>query len=693
MGFFARMAMKKKRKPKAEFINREISWLSFNERVLQEAQDSTVPLIERMRFLGIFANNLDEFFKVRVATLQRATGVSRKPIDPMDFDPDQTLEQVHAEVVKLQVKFENAFRKLLTELKSEGIHMVNESQLTPTQSEFVQHYFEETVRPTLVPLILNPKQDLPALKDNALYLAVQFSQRDGQQVYALTEVPQSLPRFVELPPQEGKRFFMFQDDVVRCGLGRVFSIFNASKFSAYAFKLTRDAELDLDSDLSKSLMEKMERSLERRKRGQFVRISFDKAIPQDFLQVLLRKTKIKEKENIIPGSRYHNKRDLMRFPHFGRTDLCFAPIEPLQHPHFKGKRSILEQIRKKDVLLHFPYHTFGHITDLLREAAIDPMVRTIRVSIYRVSKDSQVVNALLNAARNGKQVVVVVELQARFDEENNMQLVEQLQEAGARVIPGVPGLKVHSKLILISRREGARTVRYTHVGSGNFHERTARVYTDTSLLTANREIGREARKIFEFFESNFQRSIFRHLIVSPFGTRRKFTELIQEEIKNARKGRPAWITLKMNNMVDAGMIRKLYEASQAGVKVKCIIRGICSLIPGQKGLSDNIEVVSIVGRFLEHSRIYAFCNNNKPLYYLSSADWMTRNLDFRTEVSAPVLDPQLQNELNDLLQIQLSPNSKARLVEATHHNRFVAAQRHNQPDPQMAAYAYLKGKS
>ncbi len=678
-----------------EFVNRELSWLSFNDRVLQEAMDKSVPLIERMRFLGIFSNNLDEFFKVRVATLRRAGNFNQRIADPMDFDPKQTLVQIRETVVKLQEKFDKGFKQITTELGKEKIHFIDETKLQPQQKEFLEQYFETQVRPYLVPIMLNAKSVFPPLDDNSFYLAIELGYKTDKShgAYALMEVPTSLSRFVEIPSKDDKRYVMFVEDVIRYRLRKIFSIFDFDSAKAYTIKITRDAELDIDDDLSKGVVEKMSRSLSQRKKGQYVRLNYDKAIPSHFLDFILKKIALKNKENAIPGGRYHNKRDLMEFPSFGRRDLCYEALPALKHPLTKTEPSLIKTLSKKDVLLHYPYQSFTHLLDLLREAAIDPQVRTIRISLYRVAKQSQVINALINAARNGKRVIAVVELQARFDEENNIKVTRKLQEAGARVIPGVTGLKVHSKLIQISRKEGQRTVRYSHIGTGNFHEKTAHIYSDISLLTSNKEIGREVRKIFEFFESNYTRHVFRHLIVSPFNTRRRFMDLINQEIENAEKKKQAWIILKMNNLVDGGMIRKLYEASQAGVKIKLIIRGICSLIPGQRGLSENIECISVIGRFLEHTRISVFCNNRKPLYYISSADWMTRNIDHRIEVTTPILDPSLKAEIQEFLDLQLHPDAKVRIVDKLQKNDYRKPVADSKSfDAQKAYYEMLKKK-
>lgn len=689
------MRVAPKKKKKTEFLNREISWLSFNERVLQEAQDSNVPLIERVRFLGIFSNNLDEFYRVRVASIRRAALFRSKSLDPMDFDPRQTLEDIRETVFHIQEKFNKTFDKLMVELRKEKIHFVSESELSPTQKVFVDRYFENRIRPYLVPLMLSGKTSFPPLNDTSIYLAIElgYKARKVSSAYALIEIPAELPRFVELPAEGQKRYVMFIDDAVRYRMRRVFGVFDYDQAKAYAIKITRDAELDIDDDLSKSLVDKMAKSLSQRKKGDYVRINYDREMPKDFLDFILKRTRIKDTENIIPGPRYHNRRDLMRFPDFGRKDLCFEPLEPAVHPRLRDKPSVMDEIRKGDLLLHFPYHSFISILDLLREAAIDPHVRTIRISIYRLAKDSQVLNALINAARNGKRVVAVVEVQARFDEYNNILAVQALSEAGARVIPGVPGLKVHSKLIQISRREHGKTVRYVHIGTGNFHERSATIYSDTSLLTCHRDIGREVRKLFEFFESNYTRHTFRHLAVSPFNTRRRFTDLINGEIAFARRKLPASIILKMNNLVDASLIRKLYEASQEGVKVQLIIRGVCSLIPGVQGMSENISVISVLGRFLEHSRIMVFHNNGKTLYFISSADWMVRNIDFRVEVSTPVYDEGLKKELAHYLSLQLSPDARSRVIDERHQNKFRVPASGKTFDPQIAAYRYFRGSS
>lgn len=686
-----------------EFINREISWLTFNERVLQEARDASVPLIERMRFLGIFSNNLDEFFRVRVASIRRRLAFNPKRKTDLNFTPGETLASIKRRVVAAQKAFNQTFLEIESELRRENISILKPDELTPAQMEFVTAYFRSDVRPNLVPIMIGGGSPFPELRDQSIYLAVRMVAGEVSSAkvrYALIEVPNHLNRFVVLPSEGDRHFVMFLEDTIRLRLRRLFAIFDPSELEAYMIKITRDAELDIDDDIEKSFLEKMQKGLDRRKRGDYVRFLYDAEMPADMYDYFTRKMRVKDKENIIAGGRYHNRRDLMSFPDFGRKDLCFDPFPPNPHRDLMNRTSLIASIKKSDVLLHYPYQQFTYVVDLLREAAIDPDVTQIRINLYRVAKKSHIVNALENAARNGKDVTVVIELQARFDEQHNIRVAEKLQEAGARIVFGVPGLKVHSKLLLITRREGRSSVSYAHIGTGNFHGGTALIYTDTSLLTADPRITREVEKVFEFMTDNFLRFTFRHLLVAPYNTRRKFIALIDQEKRNAKAGKPASIILKMNNLVDAVMIRKLYEAGKAGVKVKLIIRGICSLIPGVKGLSENIEVFTIVGRFLEHTRIMVFGNGGSPQYFISSADWMTRNLDYRVEVSVPIYDERLKQELDDYLFIQLSDNVKRRVLDGELKNRYVKTTNGKGPvsgseriDAQRELYAYFKNKA
>lgn len=676
------------------YINREISWLSFNERVLQEAMDENVPLIERMHFLGIYSNNMDEFFRVRVATVKRMIGINDPQISGFHGSPEELLEKIKDRVLELQTKFEKTYQSLLKAFESKNIFFINDLSLSEDQKDIVTNYFSEKVRPEIVPIMLDKKRRFPRLKDKGIFLAIKIiNESKGKSRYALIEIPNTIDRFFVLPKHEDKRFYMLLDDVIRFNLNTVFSIFKFDKIEAYTFKFTRDAELDLDDDISTSLVEKMEKSIERRKKGDPVRFVYDDAMPADLLSFLMKGLDLRPGENIIPGGRYHNFKDFMKFPDMGDKSLQYKELPPVPHAHLYHKQSLIKEVLSKDILLNYPYQQFSHLVDLLREAAIDPKIQSIKINLYRVAKNSQVCNALINAVKNGKQVTAVVELLARFDEEHNIYWSNKLKESGVQIIFGVPGLKVHSKLILLSRKQGKKEQFIAHIGTGNFHEGTARVYGDCSLLTADQKIAREVNKVFNFFENNLDRGVFRHLILSPFSTRRKFSKLIDNEIKNAKRENPSGIILKLNNLVDDKMISKLYDASNAGVPVKIIVRGICSLIPGVKNMSENIEVITIVDRFLEHARIIVFENNEQPLYYISSADWMTRNLDKRLEVSTPIYDKNIQRVLQKMLEIQFKDNQKARYIDENQSNQYIESNK-DEPDfrSQIETYDYFKSK-
>lgn len=652
---------------KEGLINRDLSWLSFNARVLQEAEDRSVPLLERMRFLGIFSNNLDEFFRVRVATIRRMKKFGKKGKQIIGADPSKLLEKIQQIVVWQQEKFNHLYTGIVSELEKENIFIVNEKKLNKEQQVFVKEYFERQVSTFVIPIMIDSAPKFPYLKDRMTYLAVRItkSKKEKKIKYALIEVPTDvLPRFVVLPSLEDKKYIILLDDIIRFSLKDIFSLFTYETIDSYSVKMTRDSQLDIDTDVSKSLMEKISKSVKQRSKGEPVRLVYDKAIPANFLDFILRKIKLRESECLIPGGRYHNYKDFINFPRIGRKDLWNQTLAPSEHPGFKGQKSLLNVIRKKDVLISYPYHTFNHIIDILREAAIDPKVLSIKITLYRVANNSSIVNALINAVRNGKQVTAVVELHARFDEEINIFYSSKLQEEGVEVIFGVPGLKVHSKLFLITQHEENKIINYAHIGTGNFNENTAKTYCDHALLTVDKTITNEVEKLFGFYLNNYKAGTYNHLIVSPFNTRKRFSSLIANEIRNANEGKDAWMILKMNSFVDKEMIEKLYEASNAGVKIKLIVRGICSLVPGIKGKSENIESISIVDTFLEHSRIYIFCHGGNNKFYLASGDWMYRNLDYRSEVAVPINDPDLQEELRKYIAIQLRDNCKARLLNS-----------------------------
>jgi polyphosphate kinase len=668
------------------FINRELSWLSFNARVLQEASDPAVPLVERMKFLGIYSNNMDEFFKVRVATIKRMIDLKMDSKKILGEKPKKLMHQVQAKVIEMQAKSQQTYHDILLELEREKIYIVDETQLSPEQQEFVVSYFNDRVLSAISPIMFSNVDRFPYLEDRAIYLAAKLTRANGDFEYAIVDIPATvLPRFIELPNIGDRKYIILLDDIIRFNIKDVFAIFKYEKYETYTIKLTRDAELDMDNDLTKSFLEKISKSVTRRRTGQPVRFVFDKDIPKDLLKYLVKQLELNDDDNLIPGGRYHNFKDFMSFPNVGSRALEYVTTPPLSHPLIRTGKSILKVIDNQDILLHFPYQKFTDYINLLREAAIDPDVKCIKITLYRVAKNSRVIGALMNAVQNGKDVTVIIELQARFDENSNIYWARKLEEIGAKVLFGIPRLKVHSKLTLISRRVGKRIHHYSVVGTGNFHEGNATAYTDVSLLTADQRIGREVDKLFDYFENPFKYPAFNHLLVSPQFMRRRVYALIDEEIRNVKAGREAWIMIKINNLVDSDMIRKLYHASQAGVSIRMVVRGICSLIPGISGLSENIEAVSIVGRYLEHSRIFIFCNGGAERYYISSADWMTRNLDARIEVAAPIYDPNLQKEMKYILETQLCDNVKARIIDAVQDNRY---KRDNNPPLKSQAALY-----
>jgi polyphosphate kinase len=679
----------------SQIIHREISWLSFNERVLQEAQDTEVPLIERIKFLGIFSNNLDEFFKVRVATIKRMIDFQEGSKKVEGEKPKKLVTMIQKKVMQLQNKFEYTYHSILGELEKRGVHIINELELNPQQAEFVKKYFEEQVYPVISPIILSNVDKFPYLKDKSIYLAVKLSSSEPEvnTDYALIEIPTNvLPRFLVLPSDTDKKFIILLEDVIRYSLDDVFALFRFDVFESWIIKLTRDAELDMDNDISKSFLEVIARGLNSRKTGQPVRFVFDNSISKDFLDLIVNMLNLDQDNNLIPGGRYHNFKDFMNFPNIMDPDLVYAREPSMPHPMIKKQKSILEVMAQKDFMLHVPYQDFNIFIRLLQESAIDPRVTEMALTVYRVSKNSRVINALINAARNGKKITVVIELQARFDEESNIYWARKLEEVGAQVIFGIPGLKVHAKLLCITRREDRRLVNYACVSTGNFHEGNARVYSDLFLFTSDPRITSDVSRVFDFFRNSYRNYTYRHIIKSPLNLRRKMYHLIDNEIKNARAGNEAYIILKLNSLVDNEIIFKLYQANEAGVKIKLIVRGICSLIPGVPGLSENVEAISIVDKFLEHSRVLIFCNGGDELYYITSADWMTRNLDRRVEVACPIYDRDVQREIRDMIELQLHDNVKARTINATQDNNYVTANGDERIRSQVELYHYYKSK-
>jgi polyphosphate kinase len=675
-----------------KYIPKEISWLSFNERVLQEAENKEVPLLDRFKFLGIYSNNLDEYFRVRVATLKRLSMLSSKSKEILGYNPKTTLKTIQEIVIAHNTKFEKIYAGLLHELAKYNTHIINEKQLNQEQAEFVRTYFLKEVRTRLMPFLIVKETSLPNLTDDAIYLAIYLAKTDTQKRrYALLEIPSGvLPRFIVLPEKDDNKYIIFLDDVIRFGLNEIFFIFDFDDISAYTIKLTKDAELEIADDISESYIDKLSKSLQQRKKGTPVRFIYDRTMPQDLLKIITKKLNFGPDDVIIPSNRYHNFKDFMNFPNPGRKKLFSDPFIPIQHRDIQPGRSILSAIKKKDIMFFFPYHPFDHFIDLLREASIDPYVVSIEITLYRLARNSSVINALLNAVRNGKSVTTIVELQARFDEEANILWGNKLREEGVKVIYGVPGLKVHSKLCLITRVKNDITQRYAAVGTGNFNEDTARVYTDLLLLTTDKKITNEVFKAFNFFSVNYKKDNFYHLLLSPFFLRNKVILLIENEIKNAKAGKKAFIYLKLNNLTDIEIIDCLYEASQAGVKIRLIVRGMLSLIPRVKKLSEKIDAIGIVDRFLEHSRFFIFCNGGNDQIYISSADLMTRNLDHRIEVTCPIFDKSIKCEIRKIFDIQWEDNVKARIFDANQSNKFVKPGKNALNQSQIEVYNWLK---
>ncbi len=686
-------------KTKNEYINREISWLHFNARVLQECNDPNVPLIDRLRFLGIFSNNLDEFFKVRYATVKRIVDAGKTGKSVLGGErAKDLLEEITKIVIAQQARSLEIFTGIEKELSAENVFIINEKQVSESQAEFIRNYFFTKVNQELMTIILNDLTEFPLLKDTAAYLAVKIVMKNGSGVgkhnrYALIEIPKGIDRFVVLPKEGDKNYIIILDDLIRFCLDNVFTMFEFESITAHMIKITRDAELDIDNDLSKSFIEKISSSVEHRKISDPVRFVYDKKIDKDTLQFLKEKMDIMGTDSVIPGGRYHNRRDYMGFPSLGRYDLMYEKIEPLPVKGLSMKGSLLEMIAHKDYMIYAPYHTFSYVTKFLREAALDPKVRTIHITVYRLASDSQIASALINAVKNGKQVTVQIELQARFDEQANIEYANQLQAEGIRLIFGVPGLKVHSKICMIEREEAEGMKRYGFISTGNFNESTAKIYTDYTLFTAHQGILKDMNKVFAFFETNYKINKYKHLIVSPHYTKTTFIKLIDKEIANAKAGRVAYIKIKMNSLTSYKMVDKLYEASRAGVKIQMIIRGICCLIPGVEGMSENIEAISVVDKFLEHPRLFIFGNGGDPKIYISSADWMTRNLDFRVEVGCPIYDPDIRQELLDTFDISWRDNLKARVFSEKQDNAYRKRGK-NEPElgSQFEMYYYYQRK-
>jgi polyphosphate kinase len=679
---------------KMPLINREISWLYFDERVLQEAADESVPLIERLRFLAIFSSNLDEFYRVRVATLNRLTNINVTAKKLLGFNPKRVLTQIKDLVIKLEREFDKLYDKIIQDLSEENIFIINELNLNAAQGDFIRKYFYEHVLSKLVPIVLSVgKREIafPELNDKKVYLFVKLF-RKKKSIYSLIEIPfPALSRFLVLPKKEDTNFIVLLDDIIRFCLSDLYSIIEHDKIEAYTIQLTRDAELDLDFSVNDRFIDVLTKSLQERETGKPMRLLYDGEMPKDMLDYLVNKIKL-DTSALIPGNRYPNFSDFINFPNVGSRKLEYAPLQRLLVKGIDYRKSIFSQMSQSDFLVSLPYHTYDYIIHFLREAAIDPKVVSIHITLYRLAENSNVINALINAAKNGKKVQVFVELKARFDEKANIYWSKKLEKVGVNVKVVLGELKVHSKVCLVKRREKGKIVSYATLATGNFNEVTAAVYCDHNLFTVRKEIVKDLNRFFSGLKENRFYDKYESLITSPLESRSRLNALIDREIANISAGVPASMILKMNSLSDEEIIRKLYEASNAGVKIDLIVRGMCCLVPGQKGFSENIKVRSIVDRYLEHARVWFFENGGEEEVYLTSADLMTRNLDRRIEVGFPILDDKIKKELKDILIIQLQDNTKAREINAMNNNNYIGREEKKRHRSQVDIYQYLKNK-
>ncbi len=656
----------------SKYINRELSWLDFNARVLQEASNDNVPLLERLRFIGIFSNNLDEFFQVRYATIKRIADARASNKNNKDnIAAKNLLDKITSKVINLQSDSSKILSSIEESLKKENIVFIDELNVPDSHKEFLKDYFIRKISPALVTVILSNNK-YHDFSDNKAFLITNLRLKNSSDIYALVEIPRDISRFVVLPKKDDNQYIMFIDDIIRFNLDILFSFFNYTNIEAHMLKITRDAELDIDDmDLSKSYIKKIQEYVNKRKISNPVRLVYDESIPKETLSYLIKKIRITSHDSLIPGGKYHHRSDYMNFPDLGRTDLLYPKEKALNIKNLKIESNLLDQLLERDFLMYTPYHSFSYLISILRQSAIDPTVKSIKITLYRLSKKSNVISCLINAAKNGKKVLVQIELQARFDEENNIKVSQELKAAGVDLIYGVKGLKVHSKICLIERSKSNKNKYYGFISTGNFNESTAKVYSDFTLFTSNQKVLKEINQVFDFLQSNYKIQVYKHLIVSPHHTSKKLFDLIDNEIKNVRKGLKGEIIFKLNSFTSYRFVDKLYEASRLGVKVKLFVRGICCLIPNKIGLSENIEVKSVVDKYLEHSRVYVFENAGDKKVYISSADLMTRNIEKRVEVACPIYQEDLKNQVLETLKITDNDNIKTRLINHQPQNKFV----------------------
>ena len=684
-----------KKKPQSRFINRELSWLDFNARVLQEAAHHSVPLLDRLRFIGIFSNNLDEFFQVRYATVQRIAQSEKTGKKVFGGESaSELLKMITQKVIEQQKESTEILRGIEKELEKEKIYFVNENQVLDEHKAFLKEYFIQKVSPALMTIMISEKRDQD-FSDNQAFLAVKLSidSKDTKRnQFAFIEIPKELDRFILLPQLGKKQYVMFLDDLIRYHFHIIFNFNEFTSITSHMIKVTRDAELDMEGDVSKSYINKIVESVRERVLAEPVRLVYDTDIPEDTLKLVKDLLGIDTTDSLIPGGRYHLRRDYMNFPQLKNSYLQYDKMVPVTIPGLSLENSIIKAVDKKDFLLYTPYHSFSYLIKFLREAALDPEVTTIKITIYRLSRLSNVASALINAVKNGKKVLVQIELQARFDETNNIIYAEKMRSAGVQLIFGIPGLKVHSKIGLIEKVVNGKKKRYGFISTGNFNEETAKIYTDYTLLTSNQKILKEVNKVFNFLQVHYKLKKYKHLIVSPHYTKNTVVRLINKEIENHKAGLPSGIKLKLNAITNFEMIEKLYEASCEGVQIKMIVRGICCLIPGVIGMSKNIEVISVVDKYLEHPRVYIFENGGSPSVYLSSADFMTRNIENRVEVAVPIYNDILKKEISDVFEISWNDNVKARKLNGSNQNIFAKNSR-NEIRSQWKIHEYYYEKS
>ena len=685
---------------KKQGINRDISWLAFNGRVLQEAADEENHIYDRLRFLGIFSNNLDEFFRVRVATLNRMTRTAGNKLKMhMEENPEKILASIMSIVLTQQQQFEKIYRDLVIAMEGKKIHFKTDKQLTKEQKIFVETFFEERLHTRIVPLMIESIPSMPLLRDRSVYLAcvLGHSQSAMMHRYALIEIPVGdLPRVVVLPSAKGTKDLILLEDIVRYNLPYLFAPFGFDKFMGHLIKVTRDAELDLDNDFHSNLIDDLEKGIKNRKKGKATRFVYDKQIDANLLEFMMKRLSLNKKDHMVPGGRIHNFKDFMDFPREVFTDINSRP-KPFVHPLLTQPCRIMDVISKKDVMLHFPYHSFDSVIDLLREAAIDPAVVSIRVTLYRLAKDSRVINALVNAVRNGKQVSVVIELKARFDEEANLMWKKRLEEEGVKVYIGLPEMKIHAKICVIKRREFNRTTQFGFVSTGNLNESTAKVYADHCLLTSNRQIMADINRVFDCLERPIPNltglKTCRTLIPAPISMRKFFQAQIQKQISLSKRKKRGSLVVKLNSLSDDQLIHDLYDAAKAGVKSSFVVRGIFCGVMDQKSFKKQPQAISIVDQYLEHARVFIFGEEEQKQVFISSADWMVRNLDHRVEVACPIIDKEIQTELSHIMNIQLKENEKARILDAALSNQYVVPE---EGEPwlrsQVAIHDYLKNK-